>query len=124
MPLTKLDTTPALVVSDLQKGIVGLPTVHPAGEIIGRAAQLARAFQYPIAKIVGSGLPDGDLWGLACVALAFGEWQARIRHGGSLAELPGFVQHNVLLPARKRKATPWPFISAIPESSQQEDSSS
>jgi len=40
MPLTKVDTTAALVVTDLQKGIVGLPTVHPAGEIIRRAAQL------------------------------------------------------------------------------------
>lgn len=45
MPLTKLDTVVALVVIDLQKGIVGLPTVHPATEIIGRAAQLARAFR-------------------------------------------------------------------------------
>ena len=45
MPLTKLDTTVALVVIDLQKGIIGLPTVHPAGEIISRAAQLARAFR-------------------------------------------------------------------------------
>ncbi len=45
MPLTKLDTTPALVVIDLQKGILGLPTVHPTGEIVGRAAQLARAFR-------------------------------------------------------------------------------
>ena len=34
MPLTKLDTTAALIVIDLQKGIVGLPTVHPAGEIV------------------------------------------------------------------------------------------
>jgi nicotinamidase-related amidase len=45
VPLTKLDTTAALIVIDLQKGIVGLPTVHPAGEIINRAAQLARAFR-------------------------------------------------------------------------------
>ena len=45
MPLTRLDTSAALVVIDLQKGIVGLPTVHPAGEIIGRTAQLARAFR-------------------------------------------------------------------------------
>ena len=45
MPLTVLDTNAALIVIDLQKGIVGLPTVHPAGEIIGRAAQLARAFR-------------------------------------------------------------------------------
>jgi nicotinamidase-related amidase len=34
-----------LIVIDLQKGIVGLPTVHPAGKIISRAAQLARAFR-------------------------------------------------------------------------------
>jgi nicotinamidase-related amidase len=45
MPLTQLDTVAALVVIDLQKGIVAGPTVHPAGEIIGRTAQLARAFR-------------------------------------------------------------------------------
>ena len=45
MALTRLDPVAALVVIDLQKGIVGLPTVHPAGEIVGRAAQLARAFR-------------------------------------------------------------------------------
>jgi nicotinamidase-related amidase len=44
MPLTKLDTA-ALIVIDLQKGIVGLPTVHPTSEITARAAQLARAFR-------------------------------------------------------------------------------
>jgi nicotinamidase-related amidase len=32
-------------VIDLQKGIAGLPTVHPAAEIVGRAARLARAFR-------------------------------------------------------------------------------
>src|ERR1700690_2879556 len=45
MPLTKLDSSSALVVIDLQKGIVGMPTVHPAGEIIGNSARLARAFR-------------------------------------------------------------------------------
>ena len=45
MPLTKLDVAPALVVIDLQKGIIALPTVHPIDEIISRAAQLARAFR-------------------------------------------------------------------------------
>ncbi len=45
MPLTKLDTTAALIVIDLQKGIVGLPTVHPTAEIVDRSAQLARAFR-------------------------------------------------------------------------------
>ncbi len=40
-----LDPVPALVVIDLQKGITGMPTAHPAAEIIGRAARLARAFR-------------------------------------------------------------------------------
>jgi len=45
MPLTTLDATAALIVIDLQKGIVGLPTVHPGSEIVARSAQLARAFR-------------------------------------------------------------------------------
>lgn len=45
MPLTKLDPVAALVVIDLQKGIVATPTVHPVGEIVSRTARLARAFR-------------------------------------------------------------------------------
>jgi nicotinamidase-related amidase len=45
MPLTKLDATAALIVIDLQKGIVARQTVHPASEIVDRSAQLARAFR-------------------------------------------------------------------------------
>jgi nicotinamidase-related amidase len=62
MPLTKLDTTPALVVIDLQKGIAGMPAVHPAGEIIGRTAQLARAFRergLPVVLVNVSGAAPG-----------------------------------------------------------------
>jgi nicotinamidase-related amidase len=45
MPVTKLDPKTALVVIDLQKGIVGLPTVHPVGEVIQHAAALTSAFR-------------------------------------------------------------------------------
>lgn len=45
MPLTTLDPGAALVVIDLQKGIVALPTAHPVQEVIQRTAQLARAFR-------------------------------------------------------------------------------
>jgi nicotinamidase-related amidase len=45
MPLTQIDDVAALILIDLQKGIVGMPTVHPTGEIVARAAQLARAFR-------------------------------------------------------------------------------
>jgi nicotinamidase-related amidase len=45
MSLTSLDSTAALIVIDLQKGIVGVPTVHPTTEIVARSAKLARAFR-------------------------------------------------------------------------------
>jgi nicotinamidase-related amidase len=45
MSLTKFDNIAALITIDLQKGIVGVPTVHPVGEIIRRTAQLGRAFR-------------------------------------------------------------------------------
>jgi nicotinamidase-related amidase len=45
MPLTQLDSAAALIVIDLQKGIVGLPAVHPTAGIVDRAARLARAFR-------------------------------------------------------------------------------
>jgi nicotinamidase-related amidase len=45
MPLTKLDTTTALIVIGLQKGIAGLPTVHPIGEVLKHAGALAEAFR-------------------------------------------------------------------------------
>ncbi|HEY4045257.1 MAG TPA: isochorismatase family protein [Acidobacteriaceae bacterium] len=45
MPLTTLDTNAALIVIDLQKGIISLPTAHPASEIVHRSAELARAFR-------------------------------------------------------------------------------
>jgi nicotinamidase-related amidase len=62
MPLTKLDTTAALIVIDLQKGIVGLPTVRPAAEIIDRSAQLARAFRargLPVVLVRATGRAPG-----------------------------------------------------------------
>lgn len=45
MPLTTLDPQTALVLIDLQKGIVGLPTAHPSAEVVARAAELAGAFR-------------------------------------------------------------------------------
>jgi nicotinamidase-related amidase len=62
MPLTKLDPISALIVIDLQKGIVGMPTVHPAGEISSRAGQLARAFRernLPVVLVNVSGRAPG-----------------------------------------------------------------
>ena len=62
MPLTQLDPNAALIVIDLQKGIVGLPTVHPAGEIVSRAAQLARAFRergLPVVLVNVAGAASG-----------------------------------------------------------------
>jgi nicotinamidase-related amidase len=40
-----LDPATALIIVDLQKGIIGLPVVHPIGGIIERARKLADAFR-------------------------------------------------------------------------------
>lgn len=45
MPLSQLDAHAALVVIDLQKGIVALPSVHPMTDVIANVAALARAFR-------------------------------------------------------------------------------
>jgi nicotinamidase-related amidase len=50
MAITTLDPKTALIVIDLQKGIVSYPTVHPMGEVVKHAAELAEAFR-------GHGLP-------------------------------------------------------------------
>ena len=45
MPITTLDPKTALIVIDLQQGIVTLPTVHPAAEIVRLSRSLADAFR-------------------------------------------------------------------------------
>ena len=45
MTLTTLDPQTALIVVDLQKGIVASPFVHPIGEVVTRARLLADAFR-------------------------------------------------------------------------------
>jgi nicotinamidase-related amidase len=45
MALTALDSNTALIVVDLQKGIVGVPSIHPMGDIVARARTLLDAFR-------------------------------------------------------------------------------
>ncbi len=60
MPLTQIDPVAALIVIDMQKGIVGMPVAHPAAEIAARVAQLARAFRekkFPVVLVNVAGQP-------------------------------------------------------------------
>ncbi len=45
MAITTLDRKTALIVIDLQKGIVALPTAHPAGDVVKHARTLADSFR-------------------------------------------------------------------------------
>jgi nicotinamidase-related amidase len=45
MPIIQLDPKAALVVIDLQKGIVSIPVAHTSADIIAKAAELASAFR-------------------------------------------------------------------------------
>lgn len=45
MTLSTLDPRTALIIIDLQKGIVSLPLVHPVSEVVMKAGALAEAFR-------------------------------------------------------------------------------
>lgn len=62
MALTKLDTKSALIIIDLQNGIVAFPTVHLASQIVRRAADLAAAFRardLPVILVNVNAVPPG-----------------------------------------------------------------
>ena len=62
MPLTELDNNSALVLIDLQKGIIGLPVAHNAQEIVARAGKLAEAFRkqnLPVVLVNATGRAPG-----------------------------------------------------------------
>jgi nicotinamidase-related amidase len=50
--LTTLDRVPALVVIDLQKGLMTIPTVHPIEQVVDRAARLAGAFRQHLLPVI------------------------------------------------------------------------
>jgi nicotinamidase-related amidase len=45
LPVTTLDLKTALIIIDLQKGIVGLPAAHPIENVVQNASELAEAFR-------------------------------------------------------------------------------
>ena len=62
MALTTLDPITALIVIDLQKGIVGAPFVHPLVDVVARARALIDAFRVcglPVALVNVAGRPPG-----------------------------------------------------------------
>lgn len=62
MAMTTLDAKTALILIDLQNGIVAYPTLHPIGEVVERAAALADAFRshgLPVVLVSAAGRPPG-----------------------------------------------------------------
>lgn len=62
MTISTLDTKTALVVIDLQKGIVGMPTAHPMDGIIRNSVALVEAFRarkLPVVLVNVDGQPPG-----------------------------------------------------------------
>lgn len=52
MPVTTIDPIAALVVIDMQKGVLALPTVHPAAEVLARVVRLTDAFRAKARPVV------------------------------------------------------------------------
>lgn len=62
MPLSQLDPVAALVVIDLQKGIVNLPFAGPKGDVVNNAGRLTEAFrnrQLPVVLVNVAGRAPG-----------------------------------------------------------------
>jgi nicotinamidase-related amidase len=62
MPLTTLDPATALILIDLQHGIVALPTAHSAQAVVQQANALADAFRshdLPVVLVNVAGAPPG-----------------------------------------------------------------
>ena len=62
MAVTALDPNTALIVIDLQKGIVSLPAVHPIAAIVERSALLAQTFRrhgLPVVLVNVVAVPPG-----------------------------------------------------------------
>ena len=62
MPATTLDPKTALITIDLQKGILALPTAHPAADIVRHASMLADAFRrrsLPVVLVTVDARPPG-----------------------------------------------------------------
>ncbi|WP_328609989.1 isochorismatase family protein [Amycolatopsis sp. NBC_00345] len=62
MPVTTLDPKTALIVVDLQRGIVELPLAHSVADVVERATTLVRAFRahgLPVVLVNVAGTPAG-----------------------------------------------------------------
>lgn len=62
MAFTTIDPTTALIVIDLQRGIVDLPLAHPGGEVVDNSVRLVRAFRsrdLPVVLVNVAGSPPG-----------------------------------------------------------------
>lgn len=62
MPLSQLDPSPALILIDLQKMMIGLTTAHPLNQIVDRSARLAGAFRergFPVVLVNVAGRAPG-----------------------------------------------------------------
>ncbi|WMJ69073.1 isochorismatase family protein [Stenotrophomonas sp. 24(2023)] len=62
MPLSQLDPRTALIVIDLQAGVVAMPTARPAADIVAHASALAQAFRaqaLPVVLVNVTGIAPG-----------------------------------------------------------------
>jgi nicotinamidase-related amidase len=62
MAITTIDPTTALILIDLQKGIMAYPTAHPIGKVVKHSAALADAFRrhgLPVVLVNATGVAPG-----------------------------------------------------------------
>ena len=90
MPLTTLGPNTALIVIDLQKGIVNGNFIHPIGDILSRTRALIdvfRAKNFPVVLVNVAGRPPGRTEQGPRSGASFAEgWTDPLARTGSAAE--------------------------------------
>lgn len=94
----ELDPTPALVVVDLQSGILGQQTAHPLDQIIANSAQLAAAFRAQSLPVVLVNV-DGTAPGRTERNKASGRSGAQTLPGPATALLPSSITSRATSPS-------------------------
>lgn len=77
MAITALDTRTALIVIDLQKGIVGLPCAHPMPEVLSNAVALTETFRrhgLPVVLVNVAGIAPGRIEQMRSGAAPAADW--------------------------------------------------
>lgn len=93
MTETPIDPAAAPITSDVQEGIVALPTVHPTRDVVAQAARLAAAFRAHHSVAMNFRRTRSRAARAACGAFALVTRPGQAGGGHEAGNLPASARH-------------------------------